>query len=102
VIEDERNDLFEYFGLRTLYDAISCAIRSPRQVIETPQYFFMRVACGLAESSANIRVLSSALVVRIHGQFADVVNSGTRHPQILLLSARLAAQTISKRFTPLY
>ena len=49
-IEPWRNDLFQYFGLRTIYDRYLLRDPEGRKVIETPQYFFMRVACGLANS----------------------------------------------------
>jgi ribonucleoside-diphosphate reductase alpha chain len=47
-LESERNNLFEYFGLQTVYDRYLLKEPETRLVIETPQYFFMRVACGLA------------------------------------------------------
>src|SRR5215813_1939118 len=49
-VEPERNDLFEYFGLRTVYDRYLLRHPTGRDVMETPQYFFLRVACGLAQS----------------------------------------------------
>ncbi len=42
-----RTNLFEYFGLRTVYDRYLLKDPTSRLVFETPQYFFMRVACGL-------------------------------------------------------
>ena len=48
-IDASRINLFEYFGLRTVYDRYLLKDPVSREVIETPQYFFMRVACGLAE-----------------------------------------------------
>lgn len=41
------NRNFEYFGLRTVYDRYLLKHPISRKVIETPQYFFMRVACGV-------------------------------------------------------
>jgi ribonucleoside-diphosphate reductase alpha chain len=49
-IEPFRTDRFEYFGLRTIYDRYLLKNPTSRQVFETPQYFFMRVACGLAQN----------------------------------------------------
>jgi ribonucleoside-diphosphate reductase alpha chain len=49
-INPERNDLFEYFGIRTVYDRYLLVNPSTRDALETPQYFFMRVACGLSQS----------------------------------------------------
>ena len=49
IIDNSRTKKFEYFGLRTIYDRYLLKDPETRQVIETPQYFFLRVACGLAE-----------------------------------------------------
>jgi ribonucleoside-diphosphate reductase alpha chain len=38
---------FEYFGLRTVYDRYLLRHPQRRLVIETPQHFFMRIACAL-------------------------------------------------------
>jgi len=35
------------FGLRTLYDRYLLRHPETRDVIETPQYFFLRIACGI-------------------------------------------------------
>ena len=56
--------LFEYFGLRTVYDRYLLRHPSDALVIETPQYFFMRVACGLsttAEEAIELYRLISSL-----------------------------------------
>ena len=50
IIDNSRTKKFEYFGLRTIYDRYLLRDPQSRQVIETPQFFFLRVACGLAES----------------------------------------------------
>ena len=49
-VEAERNDLFEYFGIRTVYDRYLLVNPHSREALETPQYFFLRVACGLSQS----------------------------------------------------
>ena len=49
-IDEGLSDRFEYFGLRTVYDRYLLRDPISRKVIETPQYFFLRVACGLAET----------------------------------------------------
>jgi len=82
-IDEDRADLFEYFGLRTVYDRY--LLRNPvsRDVIESPQYFFMRVACGLAESVAEAiemyRLISS---FEYMPSSPTLFNSATRHPQM--------------------
>ncbi len=40
---------FDYFGLRTLYDRYLLRHPHTRTVIETPQQFFLRIACALSE-----------------------------------------------------
>ncbi|MBS1971956.1 MAG: ribonucleoside-diphosphate reductase subunit alpha [Bdellovibrionales bacterium] len=82
-IEPYRTDRFEYFGLRTVYDRYLLKNPTTRQVIETPQYFFMRVACGLAqnvdEAIEFYRLISS------HDYMAStptLFNSGTLRPQM--------------------
>jgi ribonucleoside-diphosphate reductase alpha chain len=44
----ERTRDIEYFGLRTLYDRYLLKHPTLRQVVETPQYFWMRVAAALS------------------------------------------------------
>ncbi len=82
-IEPYRTDRFEYFGLRTVYDRYLLKNPTTRQVIETPQYFFMRVACGLAqnvdEAIEMYRLMSS------HDYMPStptLFNSGTQRPQM--------------------
>lgn len=82
-IEPYRTDRFEYFGLRTVYDRYLLKNPISRQVIETPQYFFMRVACGLAqnvdEAIEFYRLISS------HDYMPStptLFNSGTLRPQM--------------------
>ena len=50
IIDNSRTKKFEYFGLRTVYDRYLLKDPKSRQVIETPQFFFLRVACGLADT----------------------------------------------------
>jgi ribonucleoside-diphosphate reductase alpha chain len=49
-LEERNTDLFEYFGLRTVYDRYLLKSPESRDVIETPQHFFLRVACGLSQN----------------------------------------------------
>lgn len=82
-IEPYRTDRFEYFGLRTVYDRYLLKNPTSRQVFETPQYFFMRVACGLStqvdEAIEFYRLISS------HDYMPStptLFNSGTMRPQM--------------------
>ena len=47
-INTQRDKNFEFFGLRTVYDRYLLRHPESRFVVETPQYFFLRVACGLS------------------------------------------------------
>ena len=47
-IRTERNWRYEFFGLRTVYDRYLLRHPETRKVIETPQYFLMRVATCMA------------------------------------------------------
>jgi len=82
-IDDEFSDLFEYFGLRTVYDRY--LIRDPhsRKVIETPQHFFLRVACGLAgtpkEAVTFYRLIASLDYLP---SSPTLFNAGTKHAQM--------------------
>jgi len=50
-VDTERTRGIEYFGLRTLYDRYLLKHPTLRQVVETPQYFWMRVAVALSASA---------------------------------------------------
>jgi ribonucleoside-diphosphate reductase alpha chain len=50
IVDITRTRKFEYFGLRTVYDRYLLKDPQTRDVIETPQYFYLRVACGLAKN----------------------------------------------------
>jgi ribonucleoside-diphosphate reductase alpha chain len=81
---DEEADLqFEYFGIKTVYDRYLLRHRSTRQVLETPQYFLLRVACGLsatpAEAIGFYRLMSSLAYLP---SSPTLFNSGTRHAQM--------------------
>ncbi|MEO5724716.1 MAG: ribonucleoside-diphosphate reductase subunit alpha [Ilumatobacteraceae bacterium] len=82
-VETDRDWLFEYFGLRTVYDRYLLRDPDRRLVIETPQYFFLRVACGLAttaEEAIELYQLISALDYL--PATPTLFNSGTTHPQM--------------------
>lgn len=82
-IRHERDDLFEYFGLKTLVDRYLLRHPESRKLIERPQWMFMRVALGL---SNNIQ--EAIEFYDIISQFyympstPTLFNSGTRHPQM--------------------
>lgn len=82
-IEHYKTDRFEYFGLRTVYDRYLLKNPTTRQVLETPQYFFMRVACGLAESATE--AIEFYKLISSHDYMPStptLFNSGTLRPQM--------------------
>jgi ribonucleoside-diphosphate reductase alpha chain len=82
-VRPENNALFEFFGLRTVYDRYLLRHPSERKVVETPQYFFLRVACGLSQSAEEAirfyRLISSLAYLP---SSPTLFNSGTAHPQM--------------------
>ena len=79
----ERDREFEYFGLRTVYDRYLLKHPKTRLVIETPQQFFLRVACALSENVGD--------ALELYGLFSrleylpsspTLFNAGTRHEQL--------------------
>ena len=84
-LKPERDDLFEYLGLKTLYDRYF--INVDKKQIEMPQTFFMRVAMGLAlkEDSPNERAIefyNMLSTFRFMSSTPTLFNSGTRRSQL--------------------
>ena len=52
-VDDDADLQFEYFGIKTVYDRYLLRHPSSRLVLETPQYFLLRVACGLSQTPAE-------------------------------------------------
>ena len=103
-IDQTRNDLFEFFGLRTLYDRYLLKNPETRDVIESPQFFWMRVACGLSESpheAIDLYNLFSSL--EYIPSTPTLFNSGTRHEQLsscfLLDSPKDSLESIYKKYS---
>jgi ribonucleoside-diphosphate reductase alpha chain len=82
-VDEQADRRFEYFGLRTVYDRYLLRHPSTRRVIETPQFFLLRVACGLSATTAEAigfyRLLSSLAYLP---SSPTLFNSGTRHAQM--------------------
>ena len=103
-IRPERDHLFEYFGIRTLYDRYLLKHPSSRDSIETPQHFFLRIACGLAESPADaIDFYDLISSLDYMPSSPTLFNSGTRHSQMsscyLLDSPQDDLEAIYNRYT---
>jgi ribonucleoside-diphosphate reductase alpha chain len=103
-IEPDRDFEFEYFGLRTLYDRYLLRHPTTRLVIETPQQFFLRIACALTESIADALALYRLMAnLEYLPSSPTLFNSGTSHEQLsscfLLDSPADALESIYQRYT---
>jgi ribonucleoside-diphosphate reductase alpha chain len=82
-IGDSRSEGFEYFGLRTIYDRYLLRNPETREALETPQQFFLRVACGLSRTVPE--AIEFYRVISAHDYMPSsptLFNSGTRHTQM--------------------
>ncbi len=74
---------FDYFGLRTVHDRYLLRHPYTRLVLETPQHWLLRVACGLARDVAEAgelyRLMSSLAYLP---SSPTLFNSGTAHAQM--------------------
>ncbi|MBO4272672.1 ribonucleoside-diphosphate reductase subunit alpha [Microbispora triticiradicis] len=103
LIDPAADDRFEYFGLRTVYDRYLLRHPVTRKVLERPQHFLLRVACGLSASvgeAAELYRLMSALAYLPSSP--TLFNSGARRPQLsscfLLDSPRDELESIYERY----
>jgi ribonucleoside-diphosphate reductase alpha chain len=82
----KRDNLFLYIGLQTVYDRYLLHIDNQR--IETPQYFWMRVAMGLAaeepydKEGRAIEFYNLLSNFRFVSSTPTLFNAGTLHPQL--------------------
>lgn len=82
-INDSQSERFEYFGLRTVYDRYLLRNPETREVLETPQQFLLRVACGLSRTVQE--AVEFYRVISAHDYMPSsptLFNSGTRHAQM--------------------
>lgn len=85
-IDPKRDTYFDYLGAKTLYDRYF--LRDYEQeILELPQYFWMRVAMGLAieEEDRNAKALEFYEVMsqlRYIPSTPTLFHSGTNHPQM--------------------
>ncbi|KAB8193020.1 ribonucleoside-diphosphate reductase subunit alpha [Nonomuraea phyllanthi] len=83
LVSAEADDRFEYFGLRTVYDRYLLRHPETRAVLERPQHFFLRVACGLSESVAEAAELYALMSTLSYLPSSPTLfNAGARRPQL--------------------
>jgi ribonucleoside-diphosphate reductase alpha chain len=113
-IKHERDWYFEFHGIQTVYDRYllkhpSLVLTSDdgkkqRAVIETPQYFMMRVACGLSADAAEaVELYNLMSSLEYMASTPTLFNSGTVHNQMsscyLLDSPLDSLEDIYKRYS---
>ncbi|WP_062206746.1 ribonucleoside-diphosphate reductase subunit alpha [Streptomyces sp. NBRC 109706] len=87
-VAEGADDRFEYFGLRTVQSRYLLRHPISRRVIETPQHFLLRVACGLAPDDTEAALAQVTELYRLTSTLSylpsspTLFNSGTRHPQM--------------------
>jgi len=86
-LKPERDHFFTYLGLQTLYDRYFIHVGGRR--IETPQYFWMRVAMGLAlqekaeeRETRAIEFYNTLSQLHFVSSTPTLFNSGTIHSQL--------------------
>ncbi|MFC6886716.1 ribonucleoside-diphosphate reductase subunit alpha [Actinomadura yumaensis] len=103
LVDEAGDDRFEYFGLRTLYDRYLLRHPTTRRVLERPQHFLLRVACGLADTVAEAAELYGLLSTLSYLPSSPTLfNSAARRPQLsscfLLDSPRDELESIYERY----
>ncbi len=102
-IDNSLNQGFDYFGLRTLYDRYLLRHPTARTVIETPQQFFLRIACALSEDVGDALALYRRMAQLDYIPSSPTLfNAGTTHEQLsscfLLDSPEDSLEGIYKRY----
>ncbi|WP_030421699.1 ribonucleoside-diphosphate reductase subunit alpha [Streptomyces sp. SCSIO 75703] len=88
LVDPDADDRFGYFGLRTLHSRYLLRHPITRKVVETPQYFMLRVAAGLAADDSDRSVAEVAALYGLMSRLdylpssPTLFNSGTRHAQM--------------------
>ncbi|MFC3984666.1 ribonucleoside-diphosphate reductase subunit alpha [Streptosporangium jomthongense] len=103
LVDPAADDRFEYFGLRTVYDRYLLRHPSTRKVLERPQHFLLRVACGLSETVEEAAELYGLMATLSYLPSSPTLfNSGSRRPQLsscfLLDSPRDELEAIYQRY----
>ncbi|MAL03342.1 MAG: ribonucleoside-diphosphate reductase subunit alpha [Arenimonas sp.] len=94
---------FDYFGLRTLYDRYLLRHPTARTVIETPQQFFLRIACALSQDVPEALALYQRMArLDYLPSSPTLFNAGTTHEQLsscfLLDSPQDSLESIYRRY----
>ncbi len=89
VLKPERDDLFLFLGMQTIADRYFLNHPNTKQLLETPQAFWMRVAMGLALNETRgqrddmaIRFYELISTLRFVPSTPTLFHAGTSHPQL--------------------
>jgi ribonucleoside-diphosphate reductase alpha chain len=88
-LKPERDDLFLFLGMQTVADRYFLNHPTNKQVLETPQAFWMRVAMGLALNETRglredtaIKFYELISTMRFVPSTPTLFHAGTSHPQL--------------------
>ncbi|RAY12883.1 ribonucleoside-diphosphate reductase subunit alpha [Actinomadura craniellae] len=103
LVDHGADDRFTYFGLRTVHDRYLLRHPESRRVLERPQHFLLRVACGLADTVGEAAELYGPMSRLAYLPSSPTLfNSGARRPQLsscfLLDSPRDELESIYERY----
>ena len=87
VLVPERDDLLMYLGMQTLYDRYLLQNPVTKEVLETPQAFWMRVAMGLSliedkKEEYAVKFYEVMSTLRFVPSTPTLFHAGTQHPQL--------------------
>jgi len=82
-VQASQDQRFEYFGIRTIYDRYLLKHPETRDVLETPQMFFMRVACALSQTPFEaLELYGLYSSFEFMSSSPTLFNAGTKHEQL--------------------
>lgn len=88
-LKPERDDLLLYIGAQTLYDRYFLQKPGTREILETPQSFWMRVSMGLAlaekpeeRERRTVEFYHTISTLRFVPSTPTLFHAGTTHPQL--------------------
>lgn len=86
LLKPERDDLFQYLGVETLHDRYFIRDKD-KNVLETPQYMWMRIAMGIALEEQNKEARAQEFydvmsTLRFVPSTPTLFHAGTPHPQL--------------------
>jgi ribonucleoside-diphosphate reductase alpha chain len=87
IIDPKRDDLFKYLGAQTLYDRYYIRNSETKEILETPQAMWMRVAMGLAINEKDREKWAAKFyevmsTLRYVPSTPTLFHAGTGHPQL--------------------